>query len=69
MSRVYARNVDATLSEAKPQDVMVESQNSAVETLLRYLTGVEVTGIHKRQVQIVTPRPDHPDFYLQHAAQ
>lgn len=46
MSRVNADNVDAALSEAQSQDVMVQSHNSSIETVLSQFTGIEFTNTH-----------------------
>ena len=47
MSRVDTDNVDAALSEAKPQDIVIESKNSFVETALGQLTGIKFTSTNR----------------------
>lgn len=47
MSRIDPSHINATLSEAKPQNVVIQSQNCSVETVLSQLTGTEFTITHK----------------------
>jgi len=47
MSRIDADNVDAALSEAKPENVVIQPQNCSVEAVLSQFTGTEFTVTHK----------------------
>jgi len=58
MSRVDTDNVDAALSEAKPQDIVVESKNRFVKTALGQLTGIKFTSINR------TPSTSDIDIFV-----
>jgi len=60
MPRVDTDNVDAALSEAKSQDVVVESKNSFVETALGQLAGIKLTSTHRQKL------PSHNHLYNHH---
>jgi len=62
MSRIDSGNVDATLSKAQPQNVVIQSQNSAVETVLSQLTGTKFAITHKQC--LVKPCPNDTMTYI-----
>jgi len=49
MSGINTDNIDATLSKAQPQNVMVQSKYSAVETVVGQFTGIKFTRTHQHQ--------------------